>query len=170
LETFYRAINKVEPSLIRVEADEATYNLHIMLRFELEIALMEGTLAPGDLPEAWNAKFQEFLGLTPPDDAKGVLQDIHWSAGMIGYFPTYSLGNMIACQLWAKIEEDIPDLESKIEQAAFVDLLDWLRENVHKHGAKFEPMEVLNRVTGSGLTALPYLRYLHGKFGEIYKL
>jgi carboxypeptidase Taq len=170
LESFYRAINKVERSFIRVEADEATYNLHIMLRFELEIAMMEGTLQPADLPEAWNAKFQEFLGLMPPDDAEGVLQDIHWSGGMIGYFPTYSLGNLIASQLWAKIEEEIPDLESKIERAEFGDLLGWLRENIHKHGAKFEPTELLNRITGSGLTARPYLRYLRDKFGEIYKL
>jgi carboxypeptidase Taq len=170
LETFYRAINKVQPSLIRVEADEATYNLHVMLRFELEIALMEGTLAPADLPEAWNAKFQEFLGLTPPDDAQGVLQDVHWSAGMIGYFPTYSLGNLVACQLWAKVNEDLPNLEHKIEQGEFGDLLGWLRENVHKHGAKFEPVELLNRTTGKGLTAQPYLDYLRTKFGEIYKL
>jgi len=168
VETFYRAINKVERSLIRTEADEATYNLHIMLRFELETALMEGTLAPADLPQAWNTKSQEFLGLTPPDDAKGVLQDIHWSMGYIGYFPTYTLGNLIASQLWPKIEEDIPDLRSKIEQGEFGDLLGWLRENVHKHGAKFEPMELLNRITGSGLTAQPYLRYLRDKFGEIY--
>jgi carboxypeptidase Taq len=170
LETFYRAVNKVERSLIRVEADEATYNLHIMLRFELEIALLEGTVTPGDVPEAWNAKFQEFLGLTPPDDAKGVLQDMHWSAGLIGYFPTYALGNLMASQLWARIEDDIPDLGSKIEQGEFGDLLGWLRENVHRHGAKFEPMELLNRITGSGLTAQPYLRYLRSKFGEIYKL
>ncbi len=170
LETFYRAVNKVERSLIRVEADEATYNLHIMLRFELEIALMEGTVTVGDVPEAWNAKFQEFLGLTPPDDAKGVLQDMHWSAGLIGYFPTYALGNLIASQLWARIEQDIPDLGSKIEQGEFGDLRSWLRQNIHRHGAKFEPMELLNRITGSGLTAQPYLRYLRHKFGEIYRL
>jgi len=141
-----------------------------MLRFELEIALLEGTVTPGDVPEAWNAKFQEFLGLTPPDDAKGVLQDMHWSAGLIGYFPTYALGNLMASQLWARIEDDIPDLGSKIEQGEFGDLRGWLRENVHRHGAKFEPMELLNRITGSGLTAQPYLRYLRSKFGEIYKL
>ncbi len=169
LETFYRAINKVELSLIRVEADEATYNLHIMLRFELELSLMEGTLEPADLPEAWNMKFEEFLGLTPPDDARGVLQDVHWSAGLIGYFPTYALGNLVASQLWAKIEEDIPDLERKIQEGHFSDLLGWLRENVHRHSAKFEPMELLNRITGRGLTAAPYLRYLRDKFGEIYK-
>ncbi len=131
---------------------------------------MEGTLEAADLPEAWNTKFEEFLGLTPPDDAKGVLQDVHWSAGLIGYFPTYALGNLVASQLWAKIEEDIPDLERKIEEGQFSDLLGWLRENVHRHSAKFEPMELLNRITGRGLTAAPYLRYLRDKFGEIYKL
>ncbi len=170
LDTFYRAVNKVEPSFIRVESDEATYNLHIMVRFELEIALMEGTLDVADLPEAWNAKFEEFLGIIPPDDSLGVLQDVHWSGGMIGYFPTYALGNLIAAQLWVRIEEDIPDLRAKIENRQFADLLGWLRENVHRHGAKFEPMELLTRVTGSGLTAQPYLEYLRAKFGEIYRL
>jgi len=169
-ETFYGAINKVEPSFIRVEADEATYNLHIMLRFELEISLMEGTLAIGDLPEIWNTKFDEFLGLTPSDDAEGVLQDVHWSGGMIGYFPTYALGNLVASQLWAKIEEDIPHLQRQIERGEFGDLLGWLQEHVHQHGGKFEPGELLTAVTGSGLTAEPYLRYLRDKFGEIYKL
>jgi len=170
LETFYRAINKVQPSLIRVEADEATYNLHIMLRFELEIELMEGTLEVSALPEAWNTRFREFLELVPPDDAQGVLQDIHWSGGMFGYFPTYALGNLIAAQLWAKIKADIPDLDGKIEKAQFGDLLGWLRENVHRHGSKFEPVELLTAVTGGGLTAEPYLRYLRDKFGEIYRL
>ncbi len=170
LESFYRAINKVERSLIRVEADEATYNLHIMLRFELEIAMMEGSLEVADLPEAWNAKFEEFLGLLPPDDGQGVLQDVHWSGGMIGYFPTYALGNLIAAQLWAKISEDVPDLGSRIERGEFGDLLGWLRENVHRYGSKFEATELLTRVTGSGLTARPYLRYLRDKFGGIYNL
>jgi carboxypeptidase Taq len=170
LQTFYRAINKVEPSFIRVEADEATYNLHIMVRFELEMAMMEGGLAVADLPEAWNQKFEDFLGLVPPDDAEGVLQDIHWSGGMIGYFPTYALGNLIACQLWERIEEDIPDLRSSIEKGQFDVLLGWLRQNVHKYGAKYKPMELLTKVTGSGLTAEPYLRYLRAKFQEIYEL
>jgi carboxypeptidase Taq len=170
LDTFYRAINKVEPSFIRVEADEATYNLHIMLRFELEISLMDGTLAIGDLPQAWNARFDEYLGLTPSDDAEGVLQDIHWSGGMIGYFPTYALGNLVASQLWAKIQGDIPDLQHRIESGEFGELLSWLREHVHKYGGKFEPVELLTAVTGSGLTSEPYLRYLRDKFGEIYRL
>ncbi len=170
LDTLYRAINKVEPSFIRVEADEATYNLHIMLRFELEISLMDGTVAIGDLPEAWNASFEEYLGLIPGDDAEGVLQDVHWSGGMIGYFPTYALGNLIASQLWEKIEGDIPDLQGQIERGEFAELLGWLREYVHRHGGKFEPVELLTAVTGSGLSAEPYLRYLRHKFGEIYRL
>jgi carboxypeptidase Taq len=170
LQTFYGAINKVQPSYIRVEADEATYNLHIMVRFELEMAMMQGDLEVADLPAAWNRKFEDFLGLVPPDDAEGVLQDVHWSGGMIGYFPTYALGNLIAAQLWEKIEADIPDLTASIETGKFGVLLGWLRENVHKYGAKYEPMELLTLVTGSGLSAQPYLRYLRGKFQKLYAL
>jgi len=170
VEAFYKAINKVEPSLIRVEADEATYNLHVMLRFEIETALLEGKVEAAELPDVWNTKMQEYLGITPPDDAQGVLQDVHWSEGLLGYFPTYALGNLVASQLWEKIEEDIPDLSQQIETAKFDVLLGWLRENVHQYGAKFEPMELLQRITGSGLSAEPYLRYLRSKFGEIYGL
>lgn len=170
LMTFYRGINKVEPSLIRVEADEATYNLHIMLRLELEIALMEGSLEVKDLPEAWNARFQEYLGLTPPSDALGVLQDVHWSGGMIGYFPTYALGNLVSAQLWECIRQDLPNLETQIERGEFADLLGWLREKVHRHGAKYEPQVLVEKVTGSKIDPQPYVRYLQGKFGEIYGL
>lgn len=170
LETFYRAVNKVEPSLIRVEADEATYNLHIMLRFELELALMEGRLAVADLPAAWNERMQEFLGLTPPDDAKGVLQDIHWSGGGVGYFPTYALGNLVAAQLWEAALAAAPDLEAQIARGQFAALLAWQRQNLHQYGGKFEPMELVQRATGSPLSPEPYLRYLRGKFGAIYGL
>jgi carboxypeptidase Taq len=170
LMTFYRGINKVQPSLIRVEADEATYNLHIMLRLELEIALMEGSLAVQDLPEAWNARMQEYLGLTPPNDARGVLQDIHWSSGLIGYFPTYALGNLISVQLWESIQADIPDLDEQIEHGDFSALLGWLREKIHRYGAKFEPQEVVQRATGSKIDPKPYIHYLQRKFGEIYGL
>lgn len=170
LSTFYRAANKVEPSLIRIFADEMTYNLHIMLRFDIELGLMQGDLEAADLPEAWNSKMQEYLGLTPPNDAKGVLQDVHWSGGMIGYFTTYALGNLIASMLWEKINEDIPDLEARIEGADFSQLLAWLREKVHHHGAKFKPMDLVQRVTGQALNAEPYMRYLRTKFGEIYDL
>jgi carboxypeptidase Taq len=170
LDAFYRAMNKVERTFIRVDADEATYNLHVMLRFELEIALMEGDLAVSDLPEAWNETFEAFLGILPPDDARGVLQDVHWSGGMIGYFPTYSLGNLIAAQLWEKIHQDLPDLDEQIVKAEFDGLLGWLRENIHRHGSKYEPIELLQKVTGQGLEAEPYLRYLENKYRGIYEL
>jgi len=170
VESFYRAINRVQRSLIRVEADEATYNLHVMLRFEIEIALLDRSLEVKDLPQVWNHRMQEYLGLTPPNDAQGVLQDIHWSSGYIGYFPTYALGNLIACQLWEKIRAEIPDLERQIERGEFGELLGWLRQKIHRHGGKFEPADLVQRVTGSGITSEPYLRYLRSKYGEIYKL
>lgn len=170
LMTFYRGINKVKPSLIRVEADEATYNLHIMLRLELEIALMEGSLQVKDLPEAWNSRMQEYLGLTPPDDRDGVLQDVHWSDGYFGYFSTYALGNLLSLQLWERINTEIPDLADQIERGEFADLLAWLVEKIHRHGAKFEAQELIERVTGSRIDAAPYVRYLKDKYSDIYGL
>lgn len=170
METFYKAINKVEPSLVRTEADEATYNLHVMLRLELEIALMEGSLEVADLPEAWNSRMRDYLGVTPPNDRKGVLQDVHWSGGMIGYFPTYALGNMISVQFWEIINKDIPNLDAQIEKGEFSALLAWLRKNVHQYGAKFEPQELVQRVTGSKIDPQPYLRYLKSKYSDIYGL
>ncbi len=170
LDAFYRAVNKVEPSLIRVEADEATYNLHIMLRFELEQALLTGDLAVDDLPGAWNERSEAYLGVTPPDHTHGVLQDIHWSIGYFGYFPTYALGNLIACQWWEKLHQDLPDLDAQIGAGEFVELLNWLRVNIHQHGAKFKPTELIERVTGGPLNAQPYMRYLQTKFGELYNL
>lgn len=170
LETFYKAINRVQPSLIRVEADEATYNLHIMLRLELEIALLEGSLAVKDLPQAWNDRMQEYLGITPPNDAQGVLQDIHWSIGLVGYFPTYALGNLVAAQLWERINRDIPDLDDQFRQGEFSGLLSWLRKNIHRHGAKYEPQVLIQQVTGSKIDPAPYLRYLEAKYGQVYAL
>lgn len=170
LEKFYHGINKVAPSLIRVEADEATYNLHIMLRLELEIALLEGSVAVKDLPEIWNNRMGDYLGVTPPDDRQGVLQDIHWSGGSIGYFSTYALGNLISAQLWEKIHQDLPDLDEQIRQGKFEALLSWLREKIHRHGAKFDPQELVQKVTGSKIDPAPYMRYLGGKFGQIYHL
>ncbi len=170
LQTFYKGINKVEPSLIRVEADEATYNLHIMLRLELEIALMEGNLAVKDLPEAWNAKFEDYLGISPPNDALGVLQDVHWSAGMVGYFSTYALGNLISMQLWEQMQKDMPNMEEQIRKGEFSDLLQWLVTNIHQHGKKFDPQELVQRVTGSKIDAAPYMRYLKTKYSDIYGL
>ena len=170
LKTFYKAINKVEPSLIRVNADEATYNLHIMLRLELEIGMVDGTVAVRDLPEIWNAKMDEYLGIVPPDDARGVLQDIHWSGGMIGYFSTYALGNLISAQVWEKIHKDIKDLDEQIRKGDFSALLGWLRTNIHRHGHKYEPQVLVEKVTGSRITPEPYLRYLTKKYSEIYGL
>jgi len=170
LETFYKAINKVEPSLIRVEADEATYNLHIMLRLELEIALIEGSLEVKDLPDAWNNGMRAYLGVTPPNDSQGVLQDIHWSHGYIGYFSTYALGNLIAAQLWECVNRDIPDLHDQIRRGVFADLTGWMQEKIHRHGKKFEPQELVQRVTGNKIDPGPYIRYLTTKYGEIYGL
>ena len=168
LATFYGAINRVTPSLIRTEADEATYNLHVMLRMDIEIALVEGSLAVKDLPDAWNAGMKDYLGTEPPDDAHGVLQDIHWAHGSIGYFPTYAIGNIVAAQLWETMTLAIPDIETQIEAGRFEALLGWLRTNVHEPGRTFTPQELIRRVTGSGIDAVPYLRSLETKFGALY--
>lgn len=170
VKAFYKAINKVEPSLIRVNADEATYNLHIMLRLELEIAMVEGRVAIKDLPEIWNTKMQEYLGITPPNDAKGVLQDIHWSYGSIGYFSTYALGNLVSAQLWERINMDIRNLDDQIRKGNFSELLGWLRKNIHQHGQKYEPQVLVEKVAGSKITPEPYVRYLTKKYSEIYGL
>lgn len=170
LHTFYKGINRVAPSLIRTEADEATYNLHIMLRLELEIGIIEGKIKVKDLPEIWNAKMKEYLDIEPEDDAKGVLQDIHWSMGAFGYFSTYALGNLVSVQLWQKINQDIPDLNEQIRTGRFDALLGWLRTNIHIHGRKFMPRELVKRITGSGIDPAPYLGYLKEKFGKIYGL
>ena len=169
-ETFYRVINKVKPSFIRVEADEVTYNLHTMLRFELELDVLEGRLAVKDLPAAWNAKVKEYLGLDVPDDSQGVLQDVHWSAGYIGYFPTYTLGNIASVQFFQKACQDLPMIPDDIERGEFQALLTWLRSNIHRHGKKFMPTELIQRVTGSPLKAEPYVNYLKRKYTEIYCL
>ena len=170
LDDFYAAINKLEPSLIRVEADEVTYNLHILVRFELELALLEGSLSVQDVPEAWNAKYGDYLGLTPPDDAQGCLQDIHWSFGAVGYFPTYTLGNIMSVQLFEAAKRAHPEIEAEIRQGTFGTLLGWLRENVHRHGAKYEPSDLLKRATGSELNAKPYINYLNTKFRSLYEV
>lgn len=168
-ETLYRAVNRVHPSLIRVEADEVTYNFHVMLRFELELALLEGTLSVQDLPEAWNARMAEDLGQTPPDDARGVLQDVHWSAGLIGYFPTYTLGNLLSVQLLEAAQRD-PQVAAGVERAEYGPLLAWLSEHVHQYGRSLTPEELTLQATGQALSADPYVTYLHGKYEEIYGL
>jgi carboxypeptidase Taq len=167
LERFYRAINRVHPSLIRVEADEVTYNMHIILRFELEQDLIDGRLEPRDLPEAWNGRMHEYLGIDVPRDAEGVLQDMHWSTGGIGYFPTYSLGNVISLQIWERLRDDLSDLDEQVERGEFADLREWLRDRLHRHGRKFTPAETLEKVVGGPIDAGPYLRYLEQKHGEL---
>jgi len=166
----YRAFNKVAPSLIRVEADEATYNLHIMLRYELERDLINGRLAVRDLPAAWNAKMQESLGITPPTDTEGVMQDVHWSSGMFGSFPSYTLGNVLSVQLYEAALQANPDLPREFARGEFSTLLDWLRANVHRYGRMYEPDDLVTRATGRPLETGPYLRYLRTKFGALYDL
>jgi carboxypeptidase Taq len=170
LDTFYRAINKVEPSLIRVEADEVTYNLHIFLRFELEQALVERRLAVGDLPEAWNAKMDEYLGIVPPDDARGVLQDVHWADGYLGYFPTYALGNLLSVQFYEQALHEMPDLPEQIARGELRPLREWMGDKIHTHGRKFTPAEMVKRITGAEMSAVPFLNYLNEKYAEIYEL
>jgi carboxypeptidase Taq len=162
-DALYRAVNRVELSLIRIEADETTYNLHIALRYELELALIEGRLEVKDLPEAWDAATRRLLGLEVPDVLHGVLQDIHWGSGMIGYFPTYTLGNLMAAQLWGALAPQLPDVEVDIASGNFAPLREWLRENIHRHGRKFTSRELLKRATGEELRVEPWLEYLQAK-------
>lgn len=165
------AINHVERSLVRVEADELTYDLHIILRFEIERDLFAGVISVSDLPSVWNKKIQSYLGLTPPDDGKqGVMQDVHWSGGSFGYFPSYSVGNIIAGQLWKKMNADISNMTQQIEKGEFRDILDWLGEHVHKLGRRYTRDELLIRATGKPLGTEDYLSYLTEKFSALYKL
>ena len=167
---FYRAINKVQPSFIRVEADEATYNLHIMLRFELEMDMIAGKINVNDLPEEWSERFEAFLGVQPPNNRLGVLQDVHWSAGLLGYFPTYALGNLLAAQYFGKALEAHPNIPDEIASGKFDTLLGWLRENIHRHGRKFTAEELTQRITGESIDSKYYIQYLKDKYSEIYEL
>jgi carboxypeptidase Taq len=170
-ERWYREVNAVEPSLIRVDADEATYNLHIILRFELEQDLLAEAFPLEQLPEEWNRRMWEYLRIEVPDDTHGVLQDVHWSGGALGYFPTYALGNLISAQLWERITADLPDLDESFERGEFGLLREWLRENVHRHGRKFTPTETLERAAGTArIDPEPYVRYLRRKLADIYGL
>jgi carboxypeptidase Taq len=164
----FRASNRVEPGLIRVDSDEATYNLHVMLRFDLERALLSGDLQVADLPGAWNERILRDLGLIVPDDRRGCLQDIHWSMGAIGYFPTYTLGNLYAAQLWEAVRRDQPDLDEAMTRGEFGGLLSWLRDKIHHHGRRHSAMELCERATGATLSAEPFFRYLEGKLGPLY--
>jgi len=169
-EEFYRAVNKVQPSLIRIDADEVTYNLHIILRFELEQDLIEGRIAVADLPDAWNARMKDYLGVDVPDDAHGVLQDMHWAGGGFGYFPTYALGNLYSAQLYARAVHDIPEAEQKIGRGELLPLREWLREHVHRQGRLYPPGELIQRATGSPPGPEPFVAYLRAKFGTLYRL
>ena len=170
LDDFYKAINKVERSFIRVEADEATYNLHIILRFELEQELLTGAVKVADVRDAWNDRFNAFFGLTPPDDANGVLQDIHWSAGLFGYFATYALGNLLSVQYYNQVLKDHPSIPDEIAQGKFDTLLTWLNTNIHQHGRKFTGTELTRRVTGEDIQSDSYIAYLTDKFNGVYGL
>jgi carboxypeptidase Taq len=162
-ERLYRGANRVERSLIRIEADEVTYNLHILIRFELELEIFEGGLALTDLPEAWNARYSEYLGLDVPDDAHGVLQDVHWPSGAFGYFPTYSLGNIIAGQLWEAAGRDLGDLDARIADGDLASIGEWLRETVHRHGRRLSPAQILERAGCGELSVEPLLSHLRDR-------
>jgi len=170
LEDFHRSINAVHPTLIRVDADEATYALHVILRFELEVALIEGTLAVADVPAAWNERTRDMLGVEVPDDRHGCLQDIHWSYGELGYFPTYALGNVVSGQLWAAARRELPGLDAALQAGDCSQLRDWLRRTIHHHGRRLDPPELLRQATGSDLDPEPLLDYLRGKYTALYDL
>lgn len=170
LNTFYRSVNKSEPTFIRVEADEVTYNLHVLVRFEMETGMLDGSIAVKDVPAEWNARYEKYLGITPPDDRHGCLQDVHWSGGMLGYFPTYSMGNILSYQVWEILEKDLGDVDGLIAAGKFAPILGWLQEKIYRCGHKYPPQELLQRVTGGGLNAEPYLRRIREKYAEIYRL
>lgn len=167
-DTLYRAVNTTTPSLIRVEADEGTYNLHVMLRFELERGLLRGDLKTRDVPGEWNARVKSFLGVDVPDDRRGCLQDVHWSFGLIGYFPTYTLGNLYAAQFWEKINADLPSLKTDLASGNFIPLRNWLNANIHAHGKQFSAPDLCHRVTGKPLSADPLMRHLESNARTVY--
>ena len=169
-DSFYRALNRVEPSMIRVEADEVTYCLHIMLRFEMEKALLSGELKVADVPQAWNEKMREYLGITPSNDAEGCLQDVHWSGASFGYFPTYALGTLLSAQLFDKAVSDNPSISADMEKGDFSSLLGWLREKVHHPGRRYLPAQLVERICGEPAQSRSYLKYLNAKFRDVYRI
>ena len=169
-DALFRAVNRVQPSTIRIEADETTYGLHIVLRYELECMLLTGGLDVVDLPEAWNAKMREYLGVEVPSDADGVMQDVHWSEGLVGYFPSYAIGNLIAGQLWEQVQHDIPELNEQLGALQMGPLREWLRENVHRHGSRYSDEDLLTRAVGENVQVMPFIRYLRAKLGDVYQL
>ncbi len=167
-DALFRAVNEVQPSLIRIEADETTYALHVVVRFELEQQLISGQLQVKDLPEAWNSRMLDYLGVEVTSDAVGVLQDVHWSAGLFGYFPTYALGTLVSAQLWERAHLDIPELDELVASGELAPLREWLREKIHRHGSKFDSTELLQRELGTGIEVQPFLRYLNAKLADVY--
>lgn len=170
VEEMYGAINLVSPEFIRVGADELTYNLHILVRFELEVELITRQLDIKDLPEAWNAKYKTYLGIEPPTNTLGCLQDVHWSRGSIGYFPTYAMGNLIGLQIWSRLQEDIPDTDARMARGEFGAIHEWLRERIYAQGRRFTPSELVMRVTGSTMRPDAWLTYATGKYRDLYGL
>jgi len=167
LDEWFASVNWVHPSFIRVEADEATYNLHVILRFELEQELLSGDVGLDELPEVWNDRMQRYLGVEPPELRLGVLQDMHWAAGHIGYFATYALGNVISAQIWERVKQELPNVEDGFADGEFGPLREWLTENLYRHGRKFTPKETLERLVGGPIDPDPYLRYLSGKLASL---
>ena len=165
---YHRAVNRVRPDFIRVEADEVTYSLHVILRFELESALLAKEIEAKDIPHLWNEKMKESLNVEVTDDAKGCLQDIHWSDGLIGYFPTYVLGNLIGSDMWLHIDKALPKVHEQIGKGEFQPLLDWLIENVYVHASRYQPEELLQKVMGNGIRTGPFVDYLQKKYSQIY--
>ena len=170
LDRFYRGVNRVQPSLIRVEADEVTYNLHTLVRFEIECDVLTDRLSVDDIPEAWNARYEQYLGIRPPNDAQGCLQDVHWSGGMVGYFPTYTMGNILSFQFWELLTRDLGDPYDCIAHGEFAPILGWLREKIYSQGRRYTPKELVRRVTGGGMDPRPYVEGLKRKYSEVYGL
>ncbi len=168
VDSIYQAQNMVQPSFIRVESDETTYNLHIMLRFEIERAMVRGEIDVMDIPQIWNNKFKEYFGIDVHDDAHGCLQDVHWSFGLMGYFPTYTLGNLFCAQFFDAAREQIGDLDAMYREGNFSPLRDWLTENIHQHGRRYTANQLCERVTGNPLSSEPLLKYLDAKIRPIY--
>ena len=169
-EEFYKAINIVEPSLIRTESDELTYSLHVIIRYEIEKELINGNIKVEDLPQIWNAKYKEYLGVEPKNDAEGVLQDMHWSGGSFGYFPSYALGNLYGAQFLGKMLKEMPDYNKNISEGNLDEIRLWLKENIHKYGSVYKPAELIKKVTGEELTAKYFIEYLNNKYNKVYEL
>jgi carboxypeptidase Taq len=169
-DALFRAVNRVQPSTIRIEADETTYGLHVVLRFELECSLLTGQLDVADLPEAWRARMREYLGIEIPSDIEGPMQDVHWAEGLVGYFPSYAIGNLIAGQLWERANRDITDLQGQLARRELAPLREWLREHVHRHGSRYSDNDLLTRAVGQPVQVMPFINYLRAKLGDVYRL